>query len=197
MYCARCGSQVQDLSAKCPACGKPASGAPVPTGGGGSQAAIAAVVVASVLVVVAIIGIIAAIAIPNLLNAINRGRQKRTMADMRSVAVVVEGYAVDNGHYPAAATLEELALLVQPKYTTSLRKVDAWQHTLRYACWQSGQGTNGCDTYRLVSAGQDGSFEQPDPRDYGDSGERTTDFKRDIVYGNGGFLQYPEGFGAN
>jgi prepilin-type N-terminal cleavage/methylation domain-containing protein len=32
------------------------------------------------LIVVAIIGIIAAIAIPNLLNAINRGRQKRTMA---------------------------------------------------------------------------------------------------------------------
>ena len=38
------------------------------------------------LIVVAIIGIIAAIAIPNLLSAINRGRQKRTMADMRSVA---------------------------------------------------------------------------------------------------------------
>ena len=31
------------------------------------------------LIVVAIIGIIAAIAIPNLLNAINRGRQKRSM----------------------------------------------------------------------------------------------------------------------
>ncbi|MBD3851102.1 MAG: prepilin-type N-terminal cleavage/methylation domain-containing protein, partial [Acidobacteria bacterium] len=30
------------------------------------------------LIVVAIIGIIAAIAIPNLLNAINRGRQKRS-----------------------------------------------------------------------------------------------------------------------
>ena len=32
------------------------------------------------LIVVAIIGIIAAIAIPNLLNAIDRGKQKRTMA---------------------------------------------------------------------------------------------------------------------
>ena len=36
------------------------------------------------LIVVAIIGIIAAIAIPNLLNAIQRGKQKRTMSDMRS-----------------------------------------------------------------------------------------------------------------
>src|SRR5258706_3949914 len=42
------------------------------------------------LIVVAIIGIIAAIAIPNLLNAIDRGKQKRTMADMRSVGTAVE-----------------------------------------------------------------------------------------------------------
>ena len=41
------------------------------------------------LIVVAIIGIIAAIAIPNLLNAIHRGRQKRTMADMRTVATAI------------------------------------------------------------------------------------------------------------
>ena len=36
------------------------------------------------LIVVAIIGIIAAVAIPNLLNAVDRGKQKRTMADLRS-----------------------------------------------------------------------------------------------------------------
>ena len=35
------------------------------------------------LIVVAIIGIIAAIAIPNLLNAVDRSKQKRTMADLR------------------------------------------------------------------------------------------------------------------
>ena len=52
------------------------------------------------LIVVAIIGIIAAIAIPNLLNAINRGRQKRTMADMRSIATAVESYAVDHELLP-------------------------------------------------------------------------------------------------
>ena len=52
------------------------------------------------LIVVAIIGIIAAIAIPNLLNAIQRGKQKRTMADMRAVGTAVEAYAVDNNLYP-------------------------------------------------------------------------------------------------
>ena len=52
------------------------------------------------LIVVAIIGIIAAIAIPNLLNAIDRGKQKRTMADMRSIGTAIESYAVDNNFYP-------------------------------------------------------------------------------------------------
>ena len=47
------------------------------------------------LIVVAIIGIIAAIAIPNLLNAIDRGKQKRTMADLRSIGTAVESYAIE------------------------------------------------------------------------------------------------------
>ena len=55
------------------------------------------------LIVVAIIGIIVAIAIPNLLNAIQRAKQKRSMADMRSAGTAAEAYAVDFNHYPAAA----------------------------------------------------------------------------------------------
>ena len=38
------------------------------------------------LIVVAIIGILAAIAIPNLMTAMQKSKQKRTMADMRSLA---------------------------------------------------------------------------------------------------------------
>ena len=55
------------------------------------------------LIVIAIIGILAAIAIPNLLNAVQRGKQKRTMSDMRALATAVEAYAVDNNNYPQAA----------------------------------------------------------------------------------------------
>ena len=54
------------------------------------------------LIVIAIIGILAAIAIPNLLNAVQRGKQKRTMSDMRALATAIEAYAVDNNIYPAA-----------------------------------------------------------------------------------------------
>ena len=55
------------------------------------------------LIVIAIIGILAAIAIPNLLNAVQRGKQKRTMSDMRALATAVEAYAVDNNQYPTAS----------------------------------------------------------------------------------------------
>ncbi len=58
------------------------------------------------LIVIAIIGILAAIAIPNLLAAVQRGRQKKSMADMRSLATAIESYAVDYNIYPTAATCE-------------------------------------------------------------------------------------------
>ena len=47
------------------------------------------------LIVVAIIGILAAIAIPNLLTAMQRSKQKRTMADVRTIATAWEARATD------------------------------------------------------------------------------------------------------
>jgi type II secretion system protein G len=52
------------------------------------------------LIVVAIIGIIAAIAIPNLLSALQKGRQKRTMGDMKSLGTAVETVNTDCAYYP-------------------------------------------------------------------------------------------------
>jgi len=52
------------------------------------------------LIVVAIIAILAAIAIPNFLEAQVRSKVSRAKADMRSCSVAIESYAVDNKHYP-------------------------------------------------------------------------------------------------
>lgn len=52
------------------------------------------------LIVVAIIAILAAIAVPNLLEAQVRGKVSRVKSDMRSYATALESYAVDNGEYP-------------------------------------------------------------------------------------------------
>jgi type II secretion system protein G len=52
------------------------------------------------LIVVAIIAILAAIAVPNFLEAQTRSKVSRTLADMRTMRTGIESYAVDNNHYP-------------------------------------------------------------------------------------------------
>ena len=52
------------------------------------------------LIVVAIIAILAAIAIPNFLEAQTRSRVARVRADMRNAALGVEAYFVDYAEYP-------------------------------------------------------------------------------------------------
>jgi general secretion pathway protein G len=52
------------------------------------------------LIVVAIIGILAAIAVPNFLHAQVRAKIARVQADLVTLCTAVESYAVDNGQYP-------------------------------------------------------------------------------------------------
>ena len=52
------------------------------------------------LIVVAIIGILAAIAVPNFLNAQTRAKIARCEADIRSISSALEMYRTDNNAYP-------------------------------------------------------------------------------------------------
>ena len=52
------------------------------------------------LIVVAIIAILAAIAVPNFLEAQTRSKVSRVKADMRTVATGLESYKVDSNRYP-------------------------------------------------------------------------------------------------
>ncbi len=52
------------------------------------------------LIVVAIIAILAAIAVPNFLEAQTRAKVSRARADLRSTATALEAYAVDHNAYP-------------------------------------------------------------------------------------------------
>jgi type II secretion system protein G len=145
------------------------------------------------LIVIAIIGILAAIAIPNLLNAVQRGKQKRTMSDMRALATAVEAYAVDNNTYPAAAcnpglftsgTENILATNsftnLTPTYIAQPPKTDGWGRFMYYALDANS------NNYRLRSYGRDN---QPSAVNCG----TTTNFNDDIIYADGTFIQWPEG----
>ncbi|HEV8119326.1 MAG TPA: type II secretion system protein GspG, partial [Thermoanaerobaculia bacterium] len=148
------------------------------------------------LIVIAIIGILAAIAIPNLLNAVQRGKQKKTMADMRTLATAVEAYAVDNNDYPSADcpagafTAEGSGLnsssftSLTPTYISQLpgkEGHDGWNNPYYYNV------SNPATQYNIRSRGRDNTVQSSL------TCGTTTNFNDDIVYSNGSFLQWPEG----
>lgn len=187
-YCAYCGSHVDQVSyAPCASCGKPSNGAPVRAAGGGGGANVAvivAVVIAGVLVIVAIIGIMAAIAIPNLLTATHRSKQKRTMADMRMLGTAIEAYVADKRVFPPGHSISEVAPHLTPTYIRNLPTTDGWGTELAYETLPNGG-------YIIASGGGDQSFEAGSLLDY--TRATTQHFDCDIVYSNGEFVQAPEG----
>ena len=149
------------------------------------------------LIVVAIIGILAAIAIPNLLTAMQRSKQKRTMADIRSIATAWEARATDTNRYNAAGlsypalgtgvTWDNLNSYLCPTYIKQFPKNDGWGNPLQFGVSISWGGPTAAQTYSIGSYGKDGSAEST-PR-----GGPTTNYDCDIIYSNGAFIQYAEG----
>jgi type II secretory pathway pseudopilin PulG len=133
-----------------------------------------------------LLGTLAAIVTPNLRTAIGRSRQKRTMADIRSISTAWEARATDvntydvSPHRRAAMTPiapSDLRRALEPTYLKNVPGRDAWNHPLQFAA-------NGQD-YLIRSSGAD-SLSDP-------GRGPTTSFDCDIVYSNGTFLEYPEG----
>jgi general secretion pathway protein G len=134
------------------------------------------------LIVVAIIGIIAAIAIPNLLNAIDRGKQKRTMADIRSIGTAVEAYSVDTNIYPTATTAALVQPVLEPTYIKKMPMTDGWSNSLIFQ-----QGATAGAGYTVRSYGKDNTAGVVG------NGGKTTTFAADIIFVDGQFTQWPEG----
>lgn len=148
------------------------------------------------LIAVGIIGILAAIAISNYYTALHKSKQKRTMADIRGIALAWESRALDVKQYNAAGagftmpaavlTAADMALLLSPTYIGKVPTADGWGNSLQFALDHPiGSGT--AAEYALRSAGRDGAFQSS----YATGA--TTNFDCDIVYANGAFIVYPEG----
>lgn len=130
------------------------------------------------LIVVAIIGIVAAIAIPNLVNAVDRGKQKRTMADLRSIATAVEHYSVDNTTYPAATDVSMLKGVIEPVFIANAPSLDAWGHEFIIDSTPTD--------YTIGSGGKDGGT-------LSYVSQTTSRFNDAIIFSDGQFVQWPEG----
>jgi type II secretion system protein G len=149
------------------------------------------------LIVVAIIGIIAAIAIPNLNLAIQRSKQRRTMADMRAIAIAWEARNVDANRYNAAGGVDGVdvqtstPLLVDaltPTYMTVMPTRDGWGNDYAFFTDQAFGGI-AAKRYAIISGGHDGQISP------GIFSGAFTNYDCDIIYSQGAFLSYPEGYG--
>lgn len=112
---------------------------------------------------------------------------KETMSDMRAIATSCEAYAVDNNMYPAAANMNELAVIVEPTYIRKLPRKDKWDHGYIYVVDHERQN------YWIISYGSDGRKEEGAYKSDGTPAKEgaTKEAGSDIIFSNGSFVQWP------
>jgi len=155
------------------------------------------------LIVVAIIGIIAALLVPNLLEALNKAKQKRTMTDIRLTGTAWFSWVTDQvsaGSAGAAAlatldwsdlfttqTFDDLDTVLVPSYAAFIPEKDAWGNEYEY-----GATSNPNDTIPVGvrSTGADALYYTDE---YTPGAFIATDFVQDIVWAGGYFVRWPAG----
>lgn len=153
------------------------------------------------LVVVAILGLLAAIAIPMYLNSINRAKQARTIANIKTIATAWESRAIETKAYNAAGaslTLParvispaSLQNILSPTYIKDLPRTDGWGWALDFKAEFALNDRRQATTYSIRSMGRDGKLQSANRRRY--TIGPTKGFDCDIVFANGMFIAYPYG----
>lgn len=154
------------------------------------------------LIVVAIIGIIASMLIPNMLDAMQKAKQKRTMADMRIVGGAMFSWLTDQVGAAAAgqtSTTIDLALyggkksvadlntILIPAYLQDIPIKDGWKSPYDY--YMNVANPHSQNVMAIRSRGRDS---QADTEDYTVTGFEPTDYDRDVVWADGFMVRWPE-----
>ena len=160
------------------------------------------------LIVVAIIGIIAAILIPNLIDALQKAKQKRTVADMRNIGTAFMSWVTDAASAGAAGsavfnasnytdlTYGALATTLNPGtgtffYMENPPKNDGWKHNFVYGFNASGN-VLAANVFAIVSGGNDGDVTAIAQVDQVTAGPFTpTDYPQNIIWADGFFVRWP------
>ncbi len=155
------------------------------------------------LIVVAIIGIIAAILIPNLIDALQKAKQKRTVADIRNTGTAMMSWLTDqisasaagagsSYTWPTAGSLgyDQVSLLLRPSdtffYMQEVPEVDGWKGSYGYII-NTANLLAPTGVIAIRSPGRDKSFESS----YSSGPFVATDYDRDIVWADGFFVKWP------
>jgi prepilin-type N-terminal cleavage/methylation domain-containing protein len=153
------------------------------------------------LIVVAIIGIIAALLIPNFLDALQKAKQKRTVADIRNAGTAMFSWLTDQvgaaaagasatqvnlGDYTASDATTVSSLLV-PQYLQSVPTKDGWKKDYYY--WLETTNVLQQHVMAIASGGRDASTPSGN---YDVVGFDPTDYDQDIVWADGFFVRWPQ-----
>ena len=156
------------------------------------------------LIVVAIIGIIAAILIPNLLDALQKAKQKRTVGDIRNVGSAWFSWYQDQNSAAAAgqtatydfsfgSTITAANLLTTlfvsntMFYIQQVPAKDAWGNDYEY---RVGAALDDPQYMGIASGARGGTL---DGGTYTMGPFVATDYNQDIVWADGFFVRYPAG----
>jgi type II secretory pathway pseudopilin PulG len=217
MFCTACGAKVNEGQAFCVNCGArlpsqppappaPGPSAPHPLAPASQKSTNWPLILAVALAAVILIGIVAAVAIPNLLIATQKAKVKATQKDMNIIAIALADYITDNGKTPVQnGRLEgnsEFPRALIPIYAKQIPVKDQWGNNFLVYCGEAcnGQyGLSGCgvDDFLVVSLAKDGLKENwaydpssPDAGIYFHSSIR--DFDNDLINYNGTWIRAPQ-----
>jgi type II secretion system protein G len=166
------------------------------------------------LIVVAIIGILAALLIPNALEAIQKAKQKSSMKEIMSMSTAAADYITDHGNWTNVAQDAQLTASTDPFPTavaTFYLKIcpinDPWNHgyfvsvgTATGGIVTGGVADIGDDDFVIQSKGRDGTdgpvymasayqLASPEAGFYNVS--KMSDFNYDLVCWNGNWIVGP------
>lgn len=160
-----------------------------------------------VLIVVAIIGVLTTIIIPNLMDSMQKAKQRRTVNDVRAVGSAWFSWVTDQLSASAsgsssqtfdlsslpviidAGDLSEMLRRAEMNYIASVPARDGWGGSYEYL-W-AGDATQ-TPTFGLRSFGRD-RVEGPTSNPYPLGSFATTAYDEDIVWVDGNFIRFPSG----
>ena len=158
------------------------------------------------LIVVAIIGILAALLIPNAITAIQKAKQKSTMKDCVVISTAIADYITDNGVAPTQtagiyAGGDTFYSSLSPFYLKVMPVSDQWGNGFYIYCGDAVNdkyGVTGAlgDDFMVTSRGRNKeldtfSFDPDDPEKFLFVVKTGADFNKDLVMWNGSWIGAP------
>jgi prepilin-type N-terminal cleavage/methylation domain-containing protein len=153
------------------------------------------------LIVIAIIGILASVLIPNLLDAMQKAKQKRTLADMRITGTAMFSWLSDQVGAAAAGAestinlddyaeidLTSLRSALVPQYIEHIPERDGWR--LDYKYWLNV--TSAAQSQHVMAIGSGGRDKSIVSGEYESGSFEPTDYDQDILWADGFFVRWPQ-----